>query len=64
MAEDIRVGSRVLVPFGIHDLEAVVTRVSKVGSVVRVTVKLQIEGADEPFTPTFRSDEIQVVSAA
>ena len=64
VADTIQVGSRVSVPFGLHDVEGVVVRVSETGLGVRVTVDLAIEGADEHLVTTYPREAITAVAAA
>ncbi|GLZ42402.1 hypothetical protein [Actinokineospora sp. NBRC 105648] len=64
MADDIEVGRRVVVPFGLHDIEGLVVRVSKTGPKVWVTVDLDIEGADEHLVTTYPIEVVRTTSAA
>ncbi|WP_370945961.1 hypothetical protein AB5J62_43875 [Amycolatopsis sp. cg5] len=63
MTEDVEVGSRVIVPFGLHDLEGVVERISGAGVAMRVTVGLEIDGTDERFVTTYPLSAVRLVSA-
>jgi hypothetical protein len=64
MSRRLTAGDRVIVPFGLHDLEATVLRVSETGLGMRVTVEIHIEGTDEPFITTYRADQVSTVAAA
>ncbi|WP_253832327.1 hypothetical protein [Actinokineospora globicatena] len=64
VVDNIEVGSRVTVPFGLHDVEGVVVRIRETGLGVRVTVELVIEGADEHLVTTYPREAITAVSAA
>lgn len=57
-------GDRVRVPFGFHVLEGVVQRVSVSGIGVRVTVEVEIDGADEPIVSTYPLDAVEMATAA
>lgn len=62
--QKIKPGDRVIIPFGLHELEATAIRVSDSGLGTRVTVELTIEGTDEPLTLTYPADEIVPVDTA
>lgn len=57
-------GDRVQVPFGLHVLDGVVRRVAETGLGVRITVDVQVDGADAPITSTYPLDAVEAASAA
>ncbi|WP_158726479.1 hypothetical protein [Tomitella fengzijianii] len=56
-SDAVKVGDRVLVRFGVRDIEATVVEVKR----DRVMVRLQFEGADESIVTGYRAAEVRPV---
>ncbi|MCG8916717.1 hypothetical protein L6E12_13040 [Actinokineospora sp. PR83] len=62
MAEDIRVGDRVVAPLGVDEVEGVVLRVSSPGVRPMLTVQLDLAELDEPFVTSFPTEVVRLAA--
>ncbi|EWC59677.1 hypothetical protein UO65_5044 [Actinokineospora spheciospongiae] len=62
MAEDIRVGDRIVAPFGLREVEGVVLRVSSPGLRPMVTVSLEMPDIDEPYVTSFPREDLRLAA--
>ncbi len=57
-----KIGSRVLVRFGTQTVEAEVIDAYDNGYGPQVMVSIMLEGSDEPLTPTFDADFVELAA--
>lgn len=62
MTDDIKVGDRIVVPFGLTEIEGMVLRLSSPGLRPMVTVSLRIEGADEPMITSYPREDVRLAA--
>jgi len=56
------IGSRVRVPFGLGTVEGEVIDAYDSGYGPQVMVSILLEGSDEPITPTFRAEAVELAA--
>ena len=62
MAEDIKVGDRIMAPFGFTEVQGVVLRVSSPGLRPMVTVSLDIPDVEGPYVTSFPREDLRLAA--